>query len=209
MAGPDHIAALAPIAVDKPQEARRLGAVWGLGHGLAVLLMGGLAIWAKSWIDVNALSAWSELTVGFLLIGMAAWAIWVARRLTVHSHDHDHEHEPEHAHIHVHMGVKAHGKAEHRKHGHAAFGIGMLHGAAGAGHLFGVLPSMALPPFEAALYLGSYFVSAILTMSGVGTLVGKLAHARSPKAVRGLLYGSGLVALVVGIVWLEQGLTLS
>ena len=80
-----------------------------------------------------------------------------------------------------------------------------VHGAAGVGHLFGVLPSLALPPAEAALYLGAYFCGAVLAMSGVGLGLGLVARERSSVFVRGLMIASGLGALSVGAWWLITG----
>lgn len=65
-AGPDHLAALAPLAVRDPAQARRLGLSWGLGHGAGVVVLGLLGIVARRLVDVEALSAGSERLVGFL-----------------------------------------------------------------------------------------------------------------------------------------------
>ena len=40
-AGVDHLAALAPLAVEAPSKAGRTGGFWGLGHGLGVVIVGG------------------------------------------------------------------------------------------------------------------------------------------------------------------------
>ena len=55
--GPDHLAALAPIAVQDPGRAARLGLRWGLGHGLGVVVLGVIGMFARTWIDVGAVSA--------------------------------------------------------------------------------------------------------------------------------------------------------
>ena len=206
VSGPDHISALAPIAVEQPRRAARLGALWGLGHGTGVLVLGGLGIWARESVNVEILSAWSEYAVGVLLIGMALWSFRVAKRLTIHSHSHSHQTESEapHRHLHVHIG-HAHDTTAHAKHGHAAFGIGALHGAAGAGHLFGVLPSLALAPNQAVLYLGAYFVSAVVAMTAVGAGIGRVARGRTTQAMQHLMWSAGLVALAVGVFWLSRG----
>jgi len=206
VSGPDHIAALAPIAVNRPQRAIRLGAIWGLGHGMGVAVLGGLGIWAKAWVDVQVISGFSELMVGVLLIGMGLWAFRVASRFTLHSHDHEHDAEGGHAHVHVHMGMEAHDAASHAHHERAAFGVGVLHGAAGAGHLFGVLPSLALPTQQAAIYLAAYFVSAVASMTLVGAILGRIAGSHRTRRLQRLMQICGLVALSVGVFWLSQGL---
>ena len=40
--GPDHLVAVAPLALRKPALAFRVGTLWGLGHASGVLLLGGI-----------------------------------------------------------------------------------------------------------------------------------------------------------------------
>ena len=204
IAGPDHLAALAPIAVDRPRRAAGLGFRWGLGHGLGVIVLGALGILARSWVDVDAVSAWSEFIVGFALVVMGLWAWRRATRVVIHAHAHDHGDEG-HAHLHVHTTDEDHDSADaHRAHSHAAFFVGLLHGAAGTGHLLGVLPSLALPPVDAALYLGAYFIAAVASMAAFGVLLGVVAAKRAPETIRRIMFGAASTALVVGVVWIGQ-----
>jgi hypothetical protein len=181
VSGPDHIAAMAPIAMKDPRRALRMGTLWGLGHGLAVLALGALGVWARGLADLDAISAWSEYLVGFMLIGLGLWAIRGAGRITTS----DHGHAP------------------------AAFGVGLLHGAAGAGHLFGILPAMALPREMAAAYLVAYFLAAVGAMAGFGLLLGRVAELGSERFMRRLMWACGLVALAVGVLWLCQSSPMS
>ena len=73
--GPDHLAALAPIAVQDPGRAAKLGFRWGLGHGIGVLLLGLLGMFARDWVAVEALSTWAEVCVGFVLVIVGGWAL--------------------------------------------------------------------------------------------------------------------------------------
>ena len=207
--GPDHLAALAPIAANDPARAGRLGALWGLGHGVGVVVLGALGIWAREWIDIDLLSAWSEFIVGFLLIGLGAWAFLMAGRVTLHSHSHVHDQLDEHAHFHVHMSGDHRVGAAHGLHSHAALGVGLLHGAAGAGHLFGVLPSLALPANQALIYLLAYCVAAIGSMGAVGLALCKALEGQSMRTIRRTMRTCGLVALAVGGVWLSHGMPTS
>lgn len=179
VSGPDHMAALAPLAVSDRSKALRIGAMWGVGHGLGVVLLGGLGQLFRDAIDISLISATSERIVGVLLIGMGLWALWHARR--------PFDPEAEHGHDHSSMGT--------------ASMIGLLHGAAGGGHLFGVLPSLALPPAQAALYLLCYLFSAVLTMGTFGLLLGKMAKQGGATLVRAMMVGCGVVAIGVGIWW--------
>jgi hypothetical protein len=195
---------LAPIAVDQPQKAAQLGIRWGLGHGLGVVALGGLGIFARASIHVDTISAWSEFMVGAVLIFVGLWAFRSASRMVIHDHAHGHEHaEPSHTHYHVHANSQHHDAASsHRGHSHAAFSVGLLHGAAGTGHLLGVLPSLAFPPLEAGLYLSAYFVAAVASMAGFGRLMGALVKNRGPYVLRRVMYGASSLALVVGTFWM-------
>ncbi len=157
-------------------------------------------MYAQSWLDVEWLSAWSEFIVGLVLIAVGVWAIQRAFRITIHAHGHHHGTDPEHGHMHVHVG-KEHSDEAHRHHQHAAFGVGMLHGAAGTGHLFGVVPALALSPAQSAVYLAAYLLAAVVSMSLFGGVLGRLAVRGGQLAVKRLMLSSGGVAAVVGLVW--------
>lgn len=194
--GPDHLAALVPLAAGDPARGAVTGARWGLGHGLGVVVVGGLLLLARGRIDLAGLSGWAELSVGVLMLAMGLWTVRRAWGLTMHAHPHAHG-ERDHLHLHLHVGATD----SHGPHRHAALGFGLLHGAAGTGHLFGVVPSLLLPPAAAAAWLLAYLGGAVLSMSGVGALVGGLGLRVGPLGARRLLLGSGLLAIVVGAGW--------
>mmetsp|Transcript_49755 Transcript_49755/g.95103 ORF Transcript_49755/g.95103 Transcript_49755/m.95103 type:complete len:272 (+) Transcript_49755:293-1108(+) len=243
VAGPDHVAALAPLAVRNRLKALRTGALWGAGHGTGVLILGSLGIFAKTMIDVEFLSRWSEAFVGAMLLGIGAWAArqtyLLHRQGFVKSLSHlDSPDDCEGLNTEKGKSTQLRPTASRRfrelqeketapgsptlsslppqpfqemeaqtmttaSHAHAAaFGVGLLHGAAGTGHLFGVLPSLALPPFQAACYLGSYLVAAILAMCGVGCVLGSIGDYGGPKAILWLMGVSSAVAMLVGMYWI-------
>ena len=210
ISGPDHLAALAPIALDVPQSAQSMGIRWGVGHGMGVLILGGLGIVTQSTFDLNMISIWSESLVGFILIGMGGWAFYKAKGIVIHTHPHDHKHDQIdddlhahsfHEHIHIHTQADDHARQTHQGHAHTAFWVGMLHGAAGGGHLLGVLPSLALSPFDACLYLGSYFIAAVLSMAVFATLLGRLSLRQGPQVIQKLMYSVSILVLGVGCMW--------
>lgn len=192
--GVDHLAALAPIAVKDPSRATITGAKWGLGHGLGVLVVGGIGLAFRSTIDIEMVSGWAEFAVGFMLIAIGIWAIAKSRRVDIHQHSHDHD-KGAHEHLHAHQSNDG-------SHRHAAIGVGLLHGMAGSGHLFGVLPALALPNSEAVLYLFAYLVAAVGGMAGFGFFIGRVSKGGGPERVTRLMFGSGVVAVVVGVIWL-------
>ena len=203
VSGPDHLAALAPIALEDHRRATRMGAWWGFGHGMGVVCMGGLGLWLGDRFAFNEISEWAEFAVGFLLIGVGIWAFRRASRLTVHRHTHLHGVQ-EHGHLHSHVGAIDHHQQESAaalRHTHGALGIGMLHGVAGTGHLFGVVPALALEQSSAVVYLGAYLVAAVGAMAGFGMALGRIAKRGDGSAVPVLMRWVGGGAVLLGIAW--------
>lgn len=192
--GVDHLAALAPVAVENPPRAARIGVFWGFGHGIGVVIVGGVGLVLRGFVDVEAWSGWAEFLVGFLLIGIGFWAMRRAGRIEVHVHSHSHD-DVLHEHIHAH-------RSTNRSHHHAALGVGLLHGMAGGGHLFGVLPALALPIGSAIMYLVAYLVASVVAMGVFAFGVGVLVSRTATKWVGRLMFTSGALAVAVGLLWI-------
>jgi hypothetical protein len=180
LSGPDHLAAVAPLAARRDRNEWRSGLQWGLGHTAGVMLIGVLLIAFRGLLPIDAISAYSERLVGLALLMVGGWGLYRAR----HAHQH------------------THGAATVR----ASFAMGTLHGLAGSSHFFGVLPALALPTQAAALlYLVGFGVAAVAGMSLFAAAVGGLAVTagrRNLPAYRGVLYACSLSAVVVGGFWL-------
>ncbi len=218
--GPDHLAAVAPLAIGKRRSfsAALVGASWGLGHGLGVALVGGGAQLLKGVLGLGAVTAWAEVLVGIFLIGLGAWTIAKSYRVTIHEHSHRHD-GAEHTHLHVHdmelSPRQGHG-AEHRPaphrhaphrhaphgHRHAALGIGVVHGLAGSSHLYAVLPSLAMGAEQAAMYLAGYLLAAITAMAAFGAVVGWISRFAGARRVPVAMRVAGWVCLGVGVAWI-------
>lgn len=171
--GPDHLAGVAPLAADgrRRRAAAAVGARWGLGHGLGVALMGAAGQVAVSVGALEATSAWSERLVGLMLIGLGCVALRRARTATVHRHD------------------------------GAALGLGLLHGLAGAGHFWAVLPSLAMRGADAFLYLVSYLVASVLAMVTFSYALGSVSERCGARTVPRLLCAAGVASITVGVFW--------
>src|SRR5580765_2916965 len=160
--GPDHLAAIAPLAARSRTRSWVPGARWGIGHSAGVGVIGLLSLWLRDLLPVDRLSSWGERLVGVMLIGIGAWAL--RKALRVHAHEHEHDGE-RHLHLHTHVHQKDHNQpTAHAHHTHAALGIGILHGLAGSSHFLAVLPLLALPTrTQAAGYLIAFAVGTILS----------------------------------------------
>jgi hypothetical protein len=214
LSGPDHLAAVAPLAADRNTPQWRAGFQWGMGHTAGVLLVGALLLAFREVLPIDQISAYSERVVGVALLAVGAWGVRKARHLQVHRHGHGHVHAhvkavprqmlPPDEHAKQHVQPHLHGHARTR----ASFLMGTLHGLAGSSHLFGILPALALPTGSSAVaYLAGFGVGAIVAMTAFAAFVGVIAartSRRGTAAYRTMLYACSLSAFVVGGFWLVR-----
>ena len=203
--GPDHLAALAPLAVRRPRRAWLPGMRWGLGHSAGVGLIGLLSLWLRDWLPVDLLSTWGERLVGVMLFGIGLWALHRALRQNVHAHEHEHD-GTQHVHLHTHVHGHAPERDTPHHHTHAAFAIGVLHGVAGSSHFLGVLPVLAFPSqTQAIAYLAAFGIGTVISMATFSSLLGLVTRRLAVGSVpvyRGLLVTCAVTAMAVGCFWL-------
>lgn len=192
LAGPDHMAGVAPFAARAGRHAWRVGAAWGLGHTAGALAAAALALALRESVPgiEDRLSAVSERLVGAVLCVVGAWGLRGALRRGAHEHEHE---GVRHAHAHP-----------ERQHAHSAFSIGLLHGAAGLAHLLAVLPALALPGVALpAIYLGGYALASLVALTLVAATLGRCSS--SFGSVRAWVGTMSAAALGVGLFWLVHG----
>lgn len=205
--GPDHLAAIAPLAVRHSERAWLPGLRWGLGHSAGVGVIGLLSLWLREYLPKELLSNWGERLVGVMLFGIGLWALRRALRHNVHTHEHEHD-GARHVHFHTHGHGHAPAQSAPRphRHAHAAFGIGTLHGLAGSSHFIGVLASLAMPTTTQAVgYLVAFGLGTVISMATFSQVLGVITRqfaVGSVKVYRGLLGTSAVAAMGVGVFWI-------
>jgi hypothetical protein len=203
LTGPDHLAAVAPLAADHRERGWIAGWTWGVGHASGVMLVALVAVLLRDLLPpVDVLSAWSERLVGGALVAIGLWALLRSVRIRSALHVHA---GAVHDHLHVHAGPRWMRRFGHP---HASFCLGILHGAAGSSHCVGVLPALALPTRTAAfLYIFSFGIGTVGAMTAFAAAVGAIGfRARHVRwAHRGMLLAGSAVALSVGAWWLVVG----
>lgn len=215
VSGPDHLAAVMPLAIESKRKSWSVGFAWGIGHTVGMLIIGVIFIILKENIDVDVISRHGEKIVGFLLIAIGVWAIWRAvLNHRKHRHVHPHAHGDEvHIHTHDHDAPEVHQhthKKTHRQNVFSALGIGIIHGVAGVSHLIAILPTLALPSKMASImYLSGFGVGTIVAMVSFAFTLGIIAH-KSEHGNRKLfiflrIFG-GSLAIGVGIWWIVMSL---
>ncbi len=200
VSGADHMVAMAPSSVKKPKVALSDGLAWGIGHSAGVVILSSVGILAKDFIDIELMSSYAEFLVGISLLIVGALAIKTSLRMNIHTHQHNHGEETFHEHFHFHSP----GNKLHRSHTHAATGLGVLHGFAGASHLVAVIPALALPFLGALAYLVAYLVGSVFAM-GCVVLGISFATSKANKMFYPFLMRSiGSLSIVIGIFWLQK-----
>lgn len=199
LSGPDHLAAVAPIAADRP-GGWLSGWTWGVGHASGVASVAAATIVLRDLLPpVESISIWGERIVGCALIVVGLWALRRSARIAPASHTHG---TLSHGHLHVQAGP---GWLRRLGHAHASFYLGVLHGIAGSSHVFGVLPALALPSRAAALtYIAAFGVGTVVAMTAFAAVVsyaGGRLHRGAP-AHRALMAAASVLAIGVGGIWL-------
>jgi sulfite exporter TauE/SafE len=197
---PDHLAAVSTIAVEHKSliGSSLVGAVWGMGHTLSLLLAGVVVILLGFDLREEYLKP-VEIIVALMLIGLGAralWTLWRERKTAVNA-----ESQETLRHSHTHTDSP---KIVWERIGVRPLLIGMVHGLAGSAALLllliPVIPSTALK----IVYILVFGAGSIAGMVIMSCLVGLPTHLMAPRflklslAVRAL---AGLFSLGFG-AWL-------
>jgi sulfite exporter TauE/SafE len=200
--GPDHLAAVSVFVARRPswRRALGLGARWGLGHSLVIVVLGGLLAFSGLHLP-DRFATMAERVVGVTLVALGFVALWRAWQLHGHWHEHG---ETRHWHVHSHRHQESH------DHGHGALlGIGMLHGLAGTGALVVTLPLVVGgSPSRSLVFLTSFGVGTVVAMALFGAASGWLLAiaSRASRVVhRGAVALAGVASIAVGLWWLVAG----
>jgi len=121
--GPDHLAAVTPLAIDSRKKSWVVGFAWGFGHTIGMLLIGLFFILFKEYLPVEAISKHSETVIGILLIGIGSWAlvrIYIKHKHgnKLHAHFHSEPYLYTHIHKHTHNIKPAFDLMRNDNHGH-------------------------------------------------------------------------------------------
>ncbi|QDQ42074.1 nickel transporter [Methylacidiphilum kamchatkense] len=214
LTGPDHLSAIAPLAIESRKAAWKIGLFWGLGHSGGIWILAVILFFFRNLFPIAQLSRWSEKAVGIVLIGIGIWSIRRVFQKKIHIHSHHHD-GIEHCHIHYHEETPAvsstsplHEHSPHY-HTHASLGIGLLHGVAGSNHFLGALPVLAFPTQTlAALYVLGFGLGAILGMIVFSFFLSRMVFSRlldTKRKGKWLNICFGSLAIGVGLFWLFGG----
>jgi ABC-type nickel/cobalt efflux system permease component RcnA len=160
---PDHLVAVSTLAAGKERAGRAaglLGAAWGAGHAVTLLVFGLPVIFVQEFLPA-AVESLAEALIGVIIVALAARLLVRWRRGAFHTHRHEHDGSA-HLHVHSHAQGSAHAHSHPVRTPAQAFGIGLVHGLAGSAGV-AILIVAAVPNRTMA-------VAALLVMV-VGTAV--------------------------------------
>jgi high-affinity nickel-transport protein len=223
----DHVIAVTTILNRSKRfiHTTLIGALWGLGHTITVVVVGTLIIGFNVVIPPPVGLA-MEFTVALMLITLGVLNLTggmraITERFTpgapIHGHDHGHVHAHEdvpEAHAHEHAHLHGHGTDPHLGGPTglvATFGwyqllrpvaVGLVHGLAGSAAVALLVLATIQDTGAAIGYLVVFCLGVAAGMAVLTTVIGLpfwIARARSQQINRWLTVGSGVLSLAFGL----------
>jgi len=221
----DHLIAVSTIVSQRKGflSSSLVGAMWGIGHTISLLLVGCLVV-AFQFNIPERVASLMELAVAAMLIILG---LQVLRKLIkgemIHVHVHEH-HGHKHVHPHIHPFKSIHQHTTDEPHHHAkkptlfermlkrvnnskrSIFIGMVHGMAGSAALMLLVLATIKSTALALLYIAVFGFGSVGGMMLMSTLIGlpfMLTAGKSialNKIVRGIA-GATSVAFGLFLVW--------
>ncbi len=208
----DHIAAVASLTTrgTSLRDAARQGAAWGVGHGLTLLLIGGVVLLIDGIVGLQ-ISLLLEAVVGLMLVLLGLDVLLRLRRARVHFHVHHHGVQT-HFHAHSHAPGQAHALDPHR-HTHnrqvplRALLVGMVHGMAGSAALILFALGDARSVWEGLAYVFMFGIGSVIGMTALALVISLPLRwsARSLTwAHGGITAGLGIFTVALGALLMQQ-----
>jgi sulfite exporter TauE/SafE len=206
---PDHLAAVSTIVSERKNiwSASLIGALWGVGHTISILVAGMLVVFLHFEIS-ERLALILEFGVALMLIGLGLDTLRkVVRGGQIHWHMHRHG-GLRHIHPHVHEAADAHPHSKTHSATHHGLKlsprpllVGMVHGLAGSGALMLLVLSTIQSKAVGIAYLLVFGVGSIGGMMVMSFLVGLPFHLTVNRFTRAewlLRAAAGLFSLGFG-----------
>jgi len=225
---PDHVIAVSTIVSRERSlsKAALIGALWGLGHTITIVLVGAAIIFFNVVIPPRV-GLTMEFAVGVMLIllgvlNLSGISQWLSEKFSpahphvIGQHVHLHEHD---SHLHYHWHSHAPAREHHGDslpapkwlnpvshlglfHSLRPFFIGIVHGLAGSAAVALLVLSTIRDPRWGVFYLfifGLGTIAGMMLITAALTLPFSFAGVRFRWLNRGLVVGSGVLSLCFGL----------
>jgi|TARA_R110000796_G_scaffold5672_2_gene20890 ABC-type nickel/cobalt efflux system permease component RcnA len=208
ISGPDHLAAVTPLAISSQRKGWKIGLFWGFGHLIGMLLIGVLFLLFKEVIPIEAISSYSEQLVAIVLIAVGLWAFYrIFNEKKKHTHPHTHSDGSTHIHTYENTSEEHSHKKKMKQNTLSSLSIGFLHGLAGVAHFILLLPVLAFETkSEGIQYIIGFAIGTVAAMTVYAFILGNIAklskNANDPLFFKGIRFAGGLFAVVIGFYWL-------
>ena len=204
----DHLAAVSVLVSRRRGvlEMTRHGAIWGLGHTVALVLFSGFVLFSP-WALPASFGSTLELAVGVLLVALGAQLLYRLWRDRVHIHAHRHAGGEVHLHAHSHRDESGpHAESDH-DHTHPAPSwktvlVGLAHGAAGSAALTVYVAASLESPAVGLVYVLLFGLGSTLGMALLSAVIALPLSATAQRltwANRGLQIVVALVSIAIGL----------
>jgi len=211
IAGPDHLAAVTPFAIENKKKAWKIGLFWGVGHLSGMLSIGFLFLLFKDLIPIEKISQHSEKFVGLVLIGLGIW-IFIKIFIKDKNHKHLHIHSNGNILIHKHQHIHNSNKLHNHKHPNlkqgiiAAMSVGFIHGLAGIAHFVLFIPVIGFSSkFDSIKYIVGFGIGTLIAMTTFAFVIGSISsfskQDHNNTFFKGIRFSGGLFAFLIGIYW--------
>lgn len=198
---PDHLAAVSTLVTEERSslKAAWLGACWGFGHTLSLVVVGALLVVLRAEMPERVTDLF-EFGVAVMLIGLGGRAIYQAVSQgasgPIHTHHHGavvHTHPTGAAHVHIGSWTLA----------RRPLLIGAVHGLAGSGALTALVLATLPSTLAQLTYMMLFGLGSTIGMAALSGLLGlPLARLGAHRGVaRAVSVSVGCLSIILGVAW--------
>ena len=201
---PDHLTAVSTLVTTVPGERGRyraamLGAFWGLGHTLSLVVVGAVLVVLRAEMPARVSDVF-ELFVAIMLVGLGIRAIALASRQgrvgPAHVHHHGHV-------VHAHAGAAPHVHVGRWTLARRPLLVGAVHGLAGSGALTALVLATLTSTTARITYMALFGFGSTLGMAVLSGLLGwPVARLGANRTLaRAVSLAVGCISIALGLAW--------
>jgi high-affinity nickel-transport protein len=198
---PDHLTAVSTLVTGERSSYRAamLGAFWGLGHTLSLVVVGAILVVLRAQMPARV-SDLFELFVAVMLVGLGARAIMLAVRQGQLGPAREHHHGRL---VHNHPGATPHVHVGKWTLARRPLLVGAVHGLAGSGALTALVLATLSSTTARITYMALFGFGSTLGMAMLSGLLGwPIARlGANGTLVRAMSLVVGCVSIALGLFW--------